>query len=268
MTSSAIGDLYHNRINAFWELRFSNSGDLITPLLLKRYGFTPVHSYPNEAAFFSCGSVMEKIPPDFSGFILGTGFMYRDSIRSFNKAKILALRGELTRDKISAPKDTVLGDPGLLVSRFLAKRQKKHFKLGIVPHFVDKKDERIERFCQKYKRDVLLIDIQKHPLDVLLNVDKCEYILSSSLHGLVFADSLDIPNVWISLSDRVSGKGFKFYDYNSAIGKNQEPLAVTGNETLSGFITQACAASNSAVEVLKNNLDHAFCLLRGEVLHI
>jgi pyruvyltransferase len=267
IASSVVGDIKHNKIDVFWEIRYSNSGDLVTPLLLKQYGFTPLHCYPQEAFFFSCGSLMEKVPPDFSGFILGTGFMYRDSIRSFENARILALRGELTREKIGAPKDTVLGDPGLLVARFLPGRQKKHYKLGIIPHFKDKKNERIGRICEKYNREVLFIDIQKHPVEVLRNIDRCETVLSSSLHGLVFADSLEIPNIWAVLSDQVSGEGFKFHDYNSALGKNQSPVSVTGDESPSDFITQAIVPSSSAVEQTKNNLDRAFRQLREEVLH-
>jgi pyruvyltransferase len=267
IASSIVGDFYHNKINACWEIRNLNAGDFITPMLLRRYGFTPVHGYPQEALVFSCGSLMEKVPADFSGFILGTGFMYHDSIRSFDKARILAVRGELTRNKIGAPKDTVLGDPGLLVSRFLTIRQKKRYKLGIIPHYVDKEDKRIGRICQNYNRDVLFINIQSDPLDVVQNIDKCELILSSSLHGLVFADSLGIPNIWMVLSDQVSGKGFKFRDYNSALGKDQDPVSVAGDETLSDFMARASMPSGSTVKELKNKLDHAFCLLREEVLH-
>ena len=265
--ASIVGELNHNKIKAFWEIRYSNPGDLVTPMLLKRYGFTPVHSYPQEAVIFSCGSLLEKVPLDFSGFILGTGFMYRESIRSFDQARILAIRGELSRNKIGAPKDTVLGDPGLLVARFLSKRQKKRYTLGIIPHYVDKKDIRISKLREKYTREVLFIDIQSDPVEVLRNIDKCEFILSSSLHGLVFADSLGIPNIWMILSERVSGGGFKFYDYNSALGKDQKPVAISGDETLSDLIMQANAPANSTVEALTNKLDHAFCLLREEVLH-
>jgi pyruvyltransferase len=237
-------------------------------MLLKRYGFTPVHSYPKDAKFFSCGSVLEKVPADFSGFILGTGFMHRGSTRLFDKARILAVRGALTRDNIGASKNTILGDPGLLVSRFLTRRQKKQYVLGVVPHYSDKKDIRILKLCEKYSRDILFIDIQHDPLRVLRNIDKCEFILSSSLHGLVFADSLGIPNIWMTLSDRVGGKGFKFYDYNSALRKDQNPINISGDEKLSDLIAQANIASISIVEDVKDNLDHAYCLLRTEVLRV
>ena len=126
ISAALIGNVSGNRADAYWYIKEKNAGDLITPMLLKRYGFTPVHSYPAEAKIFSCGSLLEKIPAGFSGFIVGTGFMHGDSVRAFDKARILAVRGELTWNNIGAPADTVLGDPGLLVSKFLTKIGRAH----------------------------------------------------------------------------------------------------------------------------------------------
>ncbi len=268
IAASFIGDVSRNKIEAYWYIKERNSGDLVTPMLLKRFGFTPVHSYPGDAKVFSCGSLLEKVPAGFSGFILGTGFMHGDSVRTFDKARILAVRGELTRNNIGAPTDTILGDPGLLVSRFLTSRQKKQYALGIVPHYVDKKDIRIYKFCKKYSKEVLFIDVQHDPLSVLRKIDQCDFILSSSLHGLVFADSLGIPNTWMILSGRVSGKGFKFYDYNSALKKDQNPVNVSGDEKLSDLVAQANIPPSLIVEEVKNNLDYAYRLLRTEVLRV
>ncbi len=263
---SLLGDILHNKIGAYWFIRVRNSGDLVTPFLLKKYGFTPVHSYPNEAKLVSCGSLIERIPENFSGFMLGTGFIHEDLTKSLKNARILAVRCELTRDRLGAPKDTILGDPGLLVSRFLGKRQKKRYALGIVPHFNDKNDVRICKFHEKYREKILLIDIQRDPLAVLKEIDKCNVILSSSLHGLVFADLLCIPNIWMIFSDKVIGKGYKFNDYNSALKKRQFPLLFTGDENLSDLITQGSIPSNSIVEEVKANLDQAYCNLRKEIL--
>jgi pyruvyltransferase len=163
--------------------------------------------------------------------------------------------------------DTVLGDPGLLISKILNKKQEKQYALGIVPHFLDKNDARICNFCKKYSKEILFIDIQHDPLTVLKEIDKCNYVLSSSLHGLVFADSLHIPNIWMILSDQVAGKGFKFYDYNSALKKRQNPINISGDEALSHLIAQNSAPSNSILEEVKHNLDQAYCLLKEEIFH-
>jgi pyruvyltransferase len=50
-------------------------------------------------------------------------------------------------------------------------------------------------------------------------------VLSSSLHGLVIADSLRIPNQWAKLSTLIIGDDYKFVDYYSCFGiENPEPI--------------------------------------------
>ena len=44
-------------------------------------------------------------------------------------------------------------------------------------------------------------------------------ILSSSLHGMIFADSYDIPNAHLLLSKKVIGGDYKFKDYRSGVGR-------------------------------------------------
>ncbi|HTX89762.1 MAG TPA: polysaccharide pyruvyl transferase family protein [Anaerolineales bacterium] len=208
---------------------------------------------------------MEKVPYDFPGFVIGTGFMHAGSTRKYLRARILAVRGELTRDHIAGlPKDIILGDPGLLMPILMPKKEQKRFTLGVIPHYIDKKDEGIKKFCRRYKKEVRLIDIQQPPLKVVKDVDECEFILSSSLHGLVFADSLGIPNVWTILSDKVSGKGFKFQDYNSALKKEQFPMQFTGEEKLSDIIASTCLPSRQLVVEKSQALEAAFRQFKDE----
>jgi len=54
--------------------------------------------------------------------------------------------------------------------------------------------------------------------DVVAEISKCEAVLSSSLHGLVVADSFGIPNRRAVASDLLTGGDYKFRDYYSAFG--------------------------------------------------
>lgn len=86
---------------------------------------------------------MDNHLEDFSGYIIGAGLKF-DKQKSFPKAKILAIRGELTRVRIGANKNTPLGNSGLLVTLLNKKEQKKI--IGFEPHFFDKNDNKVPNF--------------------------------------------------------------------------------------------------------------------------
>jgi pyruvyltransferase len=255
-----IGNIRKNSIQVYWLSKPINFGDQIPPILLKFYGFTPIQTSLNNSEIVTIGSVLQDLDDQYSGYIFGAGLI-EDKIKEFPIAKVLAVRGELTRERIGASKSVVLGDPGILVDRLLRKRQKKEYLLGIVPHYSDKNDERINKIYKSNLKEVLIIDVQKPPMDVITKIDKCEYILSSSLHGLIVADSLSIPNGWIELSDHVVGGGFKFYDYWSSQNASYKPIILTGNENTKNLISLTHPVSEK-IEKIKNNLDNSFYLLR------
>jgi hypothetical protein len=62
------------------------------------------------------------------------------------------------------------------------------------------------------------------PKEVISQIAQCNSILSSSLHGLITADSLRIPNIRIEISTAIRGGDWKFNDYYSAFGI--EPLKI------------------------------------------
>lgn len=47
----------------------------------------------------------------------------------------------------------------------------------------------------------------------------CDIIISSSLHGIVFAHSYGKKALWIEISKNVIGDGYKFYDYYSSLNE-------------------------------------------------
>jgi pyruvyltransferase len=256
VASAISGTILRNRVGAYWYKEEVNFGDLLTPLLLKSYGLNPFHQPPNRATVVSTGSILELVPTEYRGWVLGSRLTF-DQEHPLRNATVLATRGDLTRRRIHAPKNIVLGDPGLLADRLITGTPAKSLVLGIIPHYLDFDDSRIALLAQKHGTAVCVIDVRARPRSVLRHMAKCEFILSSSLHGLICADALGIPRAWTRLSDKVKGKGFKFADYGSAIGDDMKPLPLSGTEALSE-LTKACYKPASAINETKGLLDEAF----------
>jgi len=258
------GSLQSNLVSAYWYRGIPNFGDQLNIDLLKYYGLTPFHQPRHSAELLVIGSILDKVPEDYSGIIAGSGLIENVS-RRFPNAKIYAVRGKLTRDLIYAPKSVPMGDPGLLISNIFKKRYKKKYVLGLIPHYVDDKDIRLQQIYNHNPDDVVIIDVRRTPKDVFKNIDQCQFILSSSLHGIITADSLGIPTGWIILSNQVLGKGFKFFDYASAIEKNISPNYITGNESLSYLISLTHINNGSLIEI-QSKLDQVFITLSKEII--
>lgn len=155
-------------------------------------------------------------------YVWGTGFInYDDCKGRFFKRdmRFLALRGELSRRNVERMTGKTLdiptGDAGILADRLLDGLPEKRYELGIIPHICDLKDEAAAQLAEKYE-NALLINVKDEPLEVVSQIAQCRYVLSSSLHGLIVADSFNVPNMHIVFGERLKGDGYKFDDYYSA----------------------------------------------------
>lgn len=167
--------------------------------------------------------------------IWGTGLMhhYDNSDQTNIRPLIIhALRGEKTRKHVSnvlgKEISCVLADPGLL-SSLIVKPTDKKWHVGIVPHYVDKDEEIFKEMLEHYPNSKI-IDVQDETEQILKEISECEHIISTSLHGLVIADSYGIPNCWCEVSDRIIGNGFKYHDYFSSFGTDREPFDLRNGE--------------------------------------
>ena len=244
-------------VHAYWWNGDINFGDMITPFILKKYGYNPYFSLPHDADIIAVGSILEHLPSRYKGKIIGTGFLFEKSFATFPYADIISLRGNLSKIRIKNAKPTFLGDPGLLTGR-LINRQKKTHTLGIISHFLDSNNVWINSFYKKYEKDVLLINPQQESEIVINSIAKCEYILSSSLHGLVVADSLNIPNIWFTPSQKILGGNFKYLDYFSSIERIAKPYATNSTDTLSHIVSIASKANRNIINDIQDQLDIAF----------
>ena len=86
----------------------------------------------------------------------------------------------------------------------------------------------------------------------------CASIVTTSLHGLVTADSFGIPAVWTVLEPALSGGDFKFRDYESVItpGTSRQ-LSFDPRMPLAEMLTHTAAAPRAAVDSSGDALEAA-----------
>lgn len=195
-----------------------NFGDELVPLILEKASVNQFEWSPPETSdFVIAGSVLEHLPPDWTGTVCGAGQLHEGSRINLSKAKVLGVRGQLTLDRLSlkslqARDEVVLGDPALLVPSWIRQYQAK-WDLGVIPHWSDK--ELMKRYPYGH-----YIDVRKPAEEVVEDIAKCKRVISSSLHGLIVADAYGIPRqaeLFPAALARVQHEGgdFKYRDYAS-----------------------------------------------------
>lgn len=266
LPQAALGAVNGNGVKAYWYRETVNFGDLLTPVVLRHHGFTPIHAYPRDAQLASTGSILEHLQDDFGGFILGSGFIYSNSRRHFPNARVLAVRGILTRERIEGHgNDIALGDPGLYAAKLMGARVDAICSLGIIPHHSNLDAPRFSRIKASAPKSVRIISPVGQPVEIFAQMQACEMILSSSLHGLILADALGIPSIWCGEKTLLGGN-FKFFDYASAVQRtNLAPVEITGNETLTTLGALASGAPPDRVAECQQVLAEAFERFAQEV---
>ena len=234
-------------VHAYWANAL-NFGDLLTPALLKSYGARPLwvdccerdNPMQFDMTLVSCGSILGWVRKDFNGFVLGTGLQSENEAKVLPDAKFFGVRGALTRSRMQLDGYLNLGDPGLLVERlYKRKLVKKKWTLGIVPNQGEANAEGVRGLVSALTQEIAgsgmcckLINPRGFPVSVIEDICACEYVVSSSLHGLVIADAFGIPNARVRLSEKIGD--FKFQDYYSAY---DEELSTTVVPMGGGYLT-------------------------------
>ena len=95
------------------------------------------------------------------------------------------------------------GDPVLLMPKIYNPLQSIKYDLGIIPHHIDENNINLLRIINNSKIKVKIISLVTYPnwKSVIDDICECNFIVSSSLHGLILADAYNIPNSWVSFSD-------------------------------------------------------------------
>ncbi|MCP4282907.1 MAG: polysaccharide pyruvyl transferase family protein, partial [Gammaproteobacteria bacterium] len=161
------------------------------------------------------GSHLAMACADLNAVVWGAGFISADVPITGRPAVLHAVRGWNSAQR--------LGDAALLLPRlYTPAPSPRRYPLGIIPHFREWGEPFFE--AARGWDDVQMIDINGGIDEVVDQIASCDCILSSSLHGIICADSYGIPALWIRFSDKPVGDGFKFRDYFSSVGRpDREP---------------------------------------------
>ncbi|MDZ3991409.1 polysaccharide pyruvyl transferase family protein [Pseudomonas sp. Teo4] len=151
-----------------------------------------------------------------------------------------AVRGKKCASRIQgSDRQPVLGDPGLLSSSLVNRPLQKNARIGIIPHINHRASPTIKALLQRLPGSKV-IDVYSPVKQVLSEIAACEFVLSTSLHGLIVADSYGVPNQWMVM-ERNANWEFKFQDYYSAFGIH-DPAPVTADQILQNptWSVEAC----------------------------
>lgn len=227
----------------------------------------PVSS-PKEADLLVVGSVLQGVPEQNSPIILGSGIL-TDTLLRIPKAKVYAVRGLLTKDRLGLTDEVAVGDPGLLISRLLPSTQFAlsadagvEKPIGIVPHWKHYSSPRLD--CYRSDPRFKFINPRCRPERVAQEICSCSAIIASSLHALIFADAYGVPNVRLRFDDGLRDvSDYKYDDYYSAIDRTGFAARSITPEEIGMDLTFDTSYQKNVARV-QENLDKAFRAFRAE----
>lgn len=216
--------------------KFTNFGDHLSLVLVERIVNQPVESYRrkptnNRKKLLAIGSLLYFADQD--DVLWGTGHNNKFPDKEdyiFTNLDVRALRGPLTRDflmdnfGIDCPE--IYGDPALLIPYLFPEFKRKlhpSYKFIIIPHYKDQ-----DLFPKSVWNNVVYSTDPWY--EVINKILDSEFVISSSLHGIVIAEAWGVPARYIRVSEHEPL--FKYTDYYLGTGRPDFHYAQTVQEAL------------------------------------
>lgn len=210
--------------------RPNNFGDLLGPLIVKL--LLAQRGIPNRARerktrVLTVGSILHFAKSGDHVWGSGRNGNIPDSQHSFEQLDVRAVRGPLTREFLidrGVPAPRIFGDPALLLPQLhpmmTTWAQEKETDISVVPNLHD-----IKAF-----RKVPGFVSPTAPLELVLErIARSRFVVGSSLHGIIVAESLGIPARLIVPSKE--GR-FKYEDYYRGTGRSRYEPAVDVHQAM------------------------------------
>jgi pyruvyltransferase len=106
--------------------------------------------------------------------------------------------------------------------------------------------------------------VERQPRAVVEDIARCEYVASSSLHGVIVAHALGVPALWLRISDQLKGGAFKFRDYASALNMQLATLDLCQELTSESIIAAATLPDATILKSRQRALHSLFSKIAQE----
>lgn len=176
--------------------------------------------------YLAIGSVLQFT--SYSNLIVwGSGTFSSDA--KLPPARYLAVRGFKTIERLKQAgykPPSFVGDPAILLPKIFKAAPGYKYKIGIIPHYIH-----FDLLKGKFSKDILVINMTDNIELILTQINNCELIVSTSLHGIIVSHAYGIKSIWAKYykNDLNDGDSFKFLDYFSSVNiKEYQPIDVTG----------------------------------------
>ena len=250
-------------IKLYWSSSKRNFGDWLSPAICARVSGRPIDYAPiHRCDLVAAGSLLGRLRHGWWAHkvhVWGTGFIAaRPPLSSCHRYH--AVRGLKSAALLKVTEIQAFGDPGLLADLILPDAAEVHrsHPLGIIPHYKDRTGAATKEIAAKLP-EARILDVFSEPVTLLREIASHQFILSSSLHGLVAADALGIPNRWLKLSEAVRGDDFKFQDYYSVFGMEDiVPLTPSSDLSSKSIAEFALQYDRPGLRRIKSDLLQSF----------
>ncbi|MGI9254277.1 MAG: polysaccharide pyruvyl transferase family protein [Thermomicrobiales bacterium] len=173
----------------------------------------------DDMLLFTVGSVLTWVGDRGLCWGIGTLVPMRSSREPEpSGALYLGVRGPRTRDQVLlrwGANPAVIGDPGLLLKAAVPSLDglpDPDVEMGVIAHRSD------GGHLAWLFPDALPIRTREGHANLGRDIARCRMVVSSSLHGMIFAHSLGKPVLLVDVTGQLLGGDFKFTDYLCSIG--------------------------------------------------
>lgn len=224
-------------VNLEWWNDVPNLGDYLSVVvyewMLARKGITSPQS-KKTMHLMAVGSIIGKY--NFDSVVWGTGFgTYTKDVlpliiknRKRVKYDIRAVRGPLTQMVLTScgyKCDSVFGDPAILLPLIYPGKSlgTKKYRFSLINHML--------RAESNGNADLNQIDVRTSDYEFFIDeILASECIISSSLHGIILAETYGVPAVFFN--DEKDDELFKFYDWYYSTGRRNVRIAYSLEEAM------------------------------------